>query len=203
VIIQQEAGEWSFGGGNSGEGKVVEHLYPDGVVSEHTVELTVGNELGTVPDTDSTRAHIRKRPIAAFEIETEEELKVGTPVIFLASSSHDGGELGYVAEYRWGFRYDGETFNPITAASQEVITYTCLSDGKCAVALPALDLSAGNGVHRRREARAAAGSVLDRRTEPGHRRPAASLHQACGGIRTRTARSRCSPDAVERVLRRE
>jgi len=131
--------EWNFGDDNSGEGKVVTHEYPDDGVSEYTVELTVRNELGTVLDTDSTRARIRERPIAAFEVEDEGELKVGTPLIFDASGSHDGDELGYVAEYRWDFSYDGVQFNPSTAVPEAVVSHTYLTDGGYEVALVVLD----------------------------------------------------------------
>ena len=133
-----ETYEWDFGDGELGEGQVVEHEY-SGVVGAYTVVLTVRNELGTELDSDTTTARIRRHPNAAFEVENADELKIGTPVVFDASQSDDGDGLGFVAEYRWDFRYDGVQFNPTTVLSEAVTAYTYLAKGKHTVALVVLD----------------------------------------------------------------
>jgi hypothetical protein len=131
--------QWSFGDGQSGEGVLLEHEYPP-EVGEYTVTLTVRNADGLALDHDTTRARIRLRPIATFDVHNHDELVVGTPVMFDASGSQDGDELGFVRWYRWDFDFDPEgefALNQITADSQTSRVFT--RPGAFVIALVVVD----------------------------------------------------------------
>ncbi len=131
--------EWDFGDGETGEGVQIDHTYP-ATVGEYAVTLTVRNADGVALDHDNTRARIRLRPIATFDIHNRDDLFVGTPVVFDASDSNDGDGLGFVKWYRWDFDFDSEgefMLDGLTAAPETSRVFT--RPGNYVVALMVVD----------------------------------------------------------------
>lgn len=117
--------EWNFGDGATGYGVEFQHTYLD--LGEYAVTLTVKNANGLALDSDTTRARIRLRPIAEFDVRDSTELVVGKPVEFDASGSQVGDGLGFLEWYRWDFGYDSAedfTLDYVTTDSQAIRVFT-------------------------------------------------------------------------------
>ena len=131
--------QWDFGDGHTGEGVHIDHTYPE-TVREYAVTLTVRNADGVALDRDATRARIRRRPIATFDVVNGDELVVGAPVVFDASGSQDGDGLGFVRWYRWDFDFDPAdefTLDRFTTDPQTSVVFT--RPGDYAIALVVVD----------------------------------------------------------------
>ncbi|TVR06376.1 MAG: PKD domain-containing protein [Spirochaetaceae bacterium] len=131
--------QWDFGDGQTRNGVQIIHTYPQ-LVGEYAVTLTVRNAGGLVLDSDTTRARIRLRPVATFDVQNHDELVIGTPVVFDASGSDDGDGLGFVRWYRWDFDYDpddGFNLNQSTTSPQTQRVFT--RPGEYPIALVVVD----------------------------------------------------------------
>lgn len=131
--------EWSFGDLETGEGVQIEHTYPE-LAREYAVTLTVRDANGVALDSDTTRARIRLRPIAAFEVRDSTELVVGKPVEFDASGSRVGDGLGFLEWYRWDFDFDpAEDFTPDRNTSTPHTSRVFTRPGSYTIALVVVD----------------------------------------------------------------
>lgn len=131
--------EWNFGDGQTGVGEQIEHTYQE-EPGEYTVTLTVRDRNLLVLDSDTTRARIRLRPIAAFEVLDSTKLVVGRSVEFDASGSQVGDGLGFLNWYRWDFDFDSvEGFKPDRNTTTPHTSRVFIRPGDYTIALVVVD----------------------------------------------------------------
>ena len=130
--------DWDMGDDTQKSGPTVEHTY-DANPAIYEIVLIARSAGGTALAGDTAVARIRASPVASFVVVTEvDERIVGSLIGFDASSSHDGDELGHIAQFQWDFHYS-DSFNPKRITSQASTQYRFPREGEYTVALRVVD----------------------------------------------------------------